>query len=94
MGSACDSEAYLYMQMPCLVPKSHMPMRKLIGLMISCTAVFIFLFMQITLDYVKSVQANRFVEWDVKTVSAADYTVEFSISSRQYQNFEKHYLDS
>lgn len=93
MQKACDQDAYLYMQIPCLVPKHNVTRRKLLGLLISCISVFIFLFVQLTLDYVKRVQANRFVEWDVKTVSAADYTVEFSISTAQYEYFEKHYLD-
>ena len=82
LGNACDQESYLYMQIPCLVPKSKMAQRKLIGLYISCTAVFIFLFVQITLNYIRRVESHRFVDWDLKTVSAADYTVEFSISDK------------
>ena len=38
-------------------------------------------------------QANAFVEWDIKTVSAADYTVEFEITDDMYEYFESRYLD-
>jgi len=38
-------------------------------------------------------QANAFVEWDIKTVSAADYTVEFEITDDMYEYFESKYLD-
>ena len=57
-----------------------MPRRKILGLMISCISVLIFFFVQINLDYIKRVEANQFIDWDVKTISAGDYTVEFGIS--------------
>lgn len=66
--------------MPCLVPSDKMCQRKLIGLGIACFGVFIYLFVFISIEYVKAVQANEFIEWDVKTVSAADYTCEFGIN--------------
>ena len=39
-------------------------------------------------------QANAYVEWDMKTVSAADYTVEFEITDEMYEYFESRFLDS
>ena len=43
-------------------------------------AVFIVLFIVMYLDYMKKIQENNYVEWDVKTITAGDYTVEFDIS--------------
>lgn len=63
------------------------------GLGIACLGVFIYLFMFITVEYVKSVQDNMFVEWDVKTISAADYTCEFGITEDMYEEFVNKYLD-
>lgn len=34
-----------------------------------------------------------FVDWDVKTVSAADYTVEFRIKPEMYDHFQEKYLN-
>lgn len=92
-SKACDQEAYMYMQIPCLYPKHQMYKRKIVGLMITCISVFIFLFMQAYLQYVKKLQANRFIDWDVKTISAADYTVEFAISKNQYVHWQNNYYD-
>lgn len=70
-----------------------MATRKIFGLLISCTSVLIYLFVHITLNYLKKVQKNRFIEWDVKTISAADFTVEFSISPKQYDHFINNHFD-
>lgn len=63
------------------------------GLGIACIGVFIYLFMFLKVEYIKSVQDLMFVEWDVKTISAADYTCEFGISEEMYENFVNKYLD-
>jgi hypothetical protein len=34
-----------------------------------------------------------FIDWDVKTISAADYTCEFGISEEMYETFCNKYLD-
>jgi len=33
-----------------------------------------------------------FVDWDVKTISAADYTVEFRVKPEMYEYFQEKYL--
>lgn len=64
-----------------------MTYRKILGLVISCTGVALYLFAYTTIEYTKSVQKNMFVDWDVKTISAADYTVEFKITPDMYEYF-------
>jgi hypothetical protein len=34
-----------------------------------------------------------FVEYDIKTISAADYTCEFGITEEMYEEFVNKYLD-
>ncbi len=34
---------------------------------------------------------NKFVDFDVKTITAGDYSIEFDIDSDQYEHFKKHY---
>lgn len=63
------------------------------ALAIGCIGVFIYLFSVIFFDYMISVQKNKFIDFDVKTITAADYTVEFTISKNMYQYFEEHFLD-
>jgi len=50
-------------------------------------AVFIALFVIIYLDYIKKVQENNYIEWDVKTITAGDYTIEFDIESEFFNDF-------
>lgn len=48
--------------------------------MAGCIAVFIALFVSNYVDYVGKVEQAKYVDYDVKTITAGDYTVEFSIS--------------
>jgi len=49
--------------------------------------VFVALFVLNFVDYIKKVQINEYVEWDVKTITAADYTIEFDIKPDFYNAF-------
>jgi hypothetical protein len=76
------------------MPAEDLTIRKVYGLVISCIGVLIYLFVHITIEYIKSIQGNAFVEYDVKTCSAADYTVEFKIHPDMYDYFVDKYLDA
>ena len=56
--------------------------------------VFIALFFVVFVDYMRSVFKNSFVEWDVKTTTAGDYSVEFDIPEALYNNFLSQKYDS
>jgi hypothetical protein len=59
----------------------------LAGLVIGCVVVFIYLYVLVFIDYIKSIQATKYVDWDVKTITAGDYTVEFDINKKLYYTF-------
>jgi hypothetical protein len=40
-------------------------------------------------DYLSSVFKNAFIEWDVKTITAGDYSCELDISQEMWDNFLK-----
>jgi hypothetical protein len=63
------------------------------GLITSCTAVFIYLFTIVYFDYIKTLQKTKFVDFDVKTITAGDYTVEFDIEEAIYEEFKLNYYD-
>jgi hypothetical protein len=67
--------------------------RQLFGLVSACIAVFIYLYCTVYFDYIKCVQANKYVDFDVKTITAGDYTMEFEITAGMYEQFKMHYLD-
>lgn len=55
--------------------------------MISSIGVFVALFFIVFIDYLKNVFKNTFVEWDVKTITAGDYSVELDIPEKMFQTF-------
>jgi len=54
-GKACDGESYLFVQAPCVVPNDQFVIRKIMGLTVACTGVMIYLFVHISIEYIKSV---------------------------------------
>ena len=38
-------------------------------------------------DYLKSIFKNLNIEWDVKTITAGDYSVELDITEKMWNNF-------
>jgi len=49
--------------------------------------VFISLFTMLNTDYIRSKQRNDFVEFDVNTITAGDYSIEFDIEDEVYESF-------
>jgi len=47
--------------------------------MVGCTAVFVYFYVLVFVDYIKTVEKNNYLDFDVKTITAEDYTVEFKI---------------
>lgn len=79
--------------MPCIIPSDELVDRKIMGLGIACLGVFLYLYIFLSVEYIKSYQDNMFIDWDVNTISAADYTCEFGITEEMYENFTNKYLD-
>lgn len=89
----CGDDAYLFVQAPCKFPENEERMRDIHGLLIASIGVFIYLFCLNFFDYIKCIQETLYVDWDVKTITAGDYTVEFNINIEIYQMFLAKYYD-
>jgi len=63
------------------------------GLMFGSLTVFIYLFTLVYFDYVKTIEANKYIDWDVKTITAGDYTIEFDLDRDMYEHWKKTYFD-
>lgn len=83
----CGDDATFYLQAACLIPEKEASIRKIFGLVCGCLCVFVYLFVIIYFDYVKSVQKCKFVDQDVNTITAGDYSVEFDLEEKTYTNF-------
>jgi hypothetical protein len=86
-GSQCGSKAFIYIQAPCIMPDNHGDQRQVFGLITACIAVFIYLFTIVYFDYIKTLQKTKYVDFDVKTITAGDYTVEFDLGEEIYGEF-------
>jgi hypothetical protein len=55
----------------------------------------IFVFMATTLyfEYFMTVQQNLYIEWDVKTITAGDYSTMHYIDGDAYERWQDKYLD-
>ena len=49
--------------------------------------MFVALFFVSYIDFMRSVFKSTAVEWDVKTITAGDYSVEFKITRQMWANF-------
>lgn len=71
----------------CMLSDSEMSNRQVQGLLIGCIFVSVALFVVVYIDFIKQVAKNNFVEWDVKTVTAGDYSIEFDIDEEFWNKF-------
>lgn len=83
-AGVCGTSAYFFVQMPCLFPPAELGPRLVSGLVISCVTVFLYMTTLVWIDYLKAYQVNQCIDWDVKTVTAGDYTIEFVIDRAMY----------
>lgn len=92
-SGACNEDAFVYLQTPCLISDDLQTERRVFGLLAGCISVFVYLYTVAYFDYIKTVQANSYVDWDVKTITAGDYTIEFDIDEEAYERWQKKYYD-
>ena len=86
--SPCFADrAQMFIQVGCSLPLVDLVQRQERGLVLGCAAVFIALFVVNYLDYIKKVQQNNYVEWDVKTITAGDFTIEFDLDPTFFKDF-------
>ena len=53
--------------------------------------MFIYLFTIVYYDYIKAVQNNKYIDWDVKTITAGDYSIEFDLDPETYKYWQDNY---
>ena len=71
------------------MPEEDLRARRELNLIIACGSVFMALFILNYLDYIQRMQENNYLEWDVKTLTSGDYTVECDIGPYFYPKYEK-----
>jgi hypothetical protein len=60
---------------------------------IGSICILIYLYVQVYFDYIKSKESVNYVDWDVKTITGGDYSVEFDIGKGTYGRWKNKYYD-
>lgn len=87
----CSEKSLFFVQYACLTPEKDQGTRRTYGLAIACLSVFVYLFIIVYIDYIKAVEATKYIDYDVETITAADYSVEFDLVPEQYAKFMSQY---
>jgi hypothetical protein len=67
--------------------------RRIAGLIVGSITAFIYMFILIYFDYIKAIETNMFIDFDVSTITAGDYTIEFDMPPESYDYFVANYFD-
>ena len=89
----CNDEAWFYVQVPCITPSRNLPLRYAQGFIVACISVLVIFFAVIFTEYQRAVQEYKFVEYDYKLLTAADYTIEFFVTHGMWEHFLENYFD-
>lgn len=87
----CKKESVFFIQYACQF-EEQVGHRQVYGLYFACTAVFIYFYATTFIEYIRSMEACNQVDYDVKTLTAGDYSVEFVIAHSQYESWAERYL--
>jgi hypothetical protein len=74
----------MFVQWLCQAEDSAQDTRQTEGLIVCCINIVIALFAVMYIDYLKFVAKNNYIEYDVKTITAGDYSVEVRIPEFLY----------
>lgn len=77
-----------------MYPKSQQITREVYGLITACLGVLIYCFTIVYFDYIRAIEKNKYVDFDVETITAGDYTIEFDLTAKTFENFKKVYYNS
>lgn len=89
----CNDDASFFIQVPCVAPAPQFKMVKVQGLFIACTVIVIILFSVNYIQYIQIKQDYKYIDFDFKTLSTSDYSVEIQISEQMWRNFLKDLYD-
>lgn len=59
----------------------------------SCIGILIYCFSISYFDYIKAIEAGRYVKYDGETITAGDYSIEFDIKASTYEYFKETYYN-
>ena len=84
----CSSNpARVYIQYRCSQPLETVNTKRVQGLAIVCLGIFVSMLFLLTHWYLSETAVIDFKLWDVETVTASDFTVEYTITDEVWAQF-------
>jgi len=82
-----QGSATFMVSVACTLSEEEVENRQVQGLLIGCLFVAVALYVVSYIDYMRKIAEIKFIGWDIKTVTAGDYTIEFDISTVFWRRF-------
>lgn len=82
----------LFVQFSCIQATEDMVQKRQEALAAVCLGIFACLLYLITVYYIKENSKLQNIEWDVSTVTAGDFSVEYHIEKEMYELFMSQYF--
>jgi len=82
-----NEDSQIFIQVGCIMSEADLVYKRELALIFGCAAVFISLFVINYLDFIGKTAENNYVEWDVKTITAGDYSIEFDLDPNFYPDW-------
>ena len=89
----CNEKTNFFVQYACVYPSNQQATREVYGLLIACLGVLIYCFTIVYFDYIRAIEKNLYLDFDVQTITAGDYTIEFDLKRTAYDYFKKVYYN-
>ena len=77
----------IFIQVACLLDEAEIKSRQFQGFYIGGIVLITAIYMIVFIDYMALVSKNDYVEWDLATITAGDFTIEFDIGADFYEKF-------
>lgn len=77
----------MFIQAACVIDEDEVKARQFQGFYIAGIVLIAGIYMVVYFNYAHLVAKNDYVEWDLKTVTAGDFTVEFDITVDFFEAF-------
>lgn len=87
----CGKKGVFFIQYGCQLQEEK-GSKQVLGLLFTCTAVFIYFYATVFFDYIRAIESTKQLDFDVKTITAGDYSVEFKIDHAQYDFWKENYF--
>lgn len=88
-----DNDSIIYLQYDCEQTTEELNKKRNEGLIIACLGILISTLFLTCMYFLSKVAAIEFKEWDVGTVTASDFTVEYQIPDGVWKKFEDAHTD-